>query len=135
MSTFVPIDANGGMMLQPGPGPLAAGPGPFPARNNPPSSCPCLSLSWLSLSAADAAAEETMNAAAVAAMSTAFARLDNLLMLALFRNDWCSLRILSMRFPTDSLPLTHESRTANKSYKLSRDGWVPYHSRINWRRK
>jgi hypothetical protein len=35
-----------------------------------------------------------MNAAAVAAMSTAFARFDNLLMLALFRIDWCSLKIL-----------------------------------------
>jgi hypothetical protein len=35
-----------------------------------------------------------MNAAAVAAMSTAFARFDNLLMLALFRIDGCSLQVL-----------------------------------------
>src|SRR5258705_1917866 len=27
MSTFVPIEASGGIMLQPGPGPFAAGPG------------------------------------------------------------------------------------------------------------
>src|ERR1700732_2133386 len=44
MSTFVPIEARGGMMLHPGPGPFAAGPGPFPARNSlpsPPSSLSC----------------------------------------------------------------------------------------------
>src|SRR6266481_2866 len=37
MSTFVPIEASGGMMLHPGPGPLAAGPGPLPARATSPS--------------------------------------------------------------------------------------------------
>jgi hypothetical protein len=67
------------MTLHPGPGPFAAGPGPFPARKSPPSSCTCSSLS-----AADAAAEENMSAAIVAAISTALARFDILLMLALF---------------------------------------------------
>src|ERR1700686_4502479 len=71
MSTFVPIEAKGGMMLHPGPGPFAAGPGPFPARKSSPSS-------W---SAANAAAEENMIAAAVAAISNWLARFDNLLML------------------------------------------------------
>jgi hypothetical protein len=89
MSTFVPIEARGGMMLQPGPGPFAAGPGPFPPCNSPPSSCSCLSLS-----AADAAAEENMSAAAAVAMSTAFALFDNLVMLALLRSDVCSLQVL-----------------------------------------
>ena len=44
MSTLVPIEASGGTMLHPGPGPFAAGPGPFPARNSlpsPPSSLSC----------------------------------------------------------------------------------------------
>src|SRR5260370_7616324 len=36
MSTFVPIEAKGGIMLHPGTGPFAAGPGPFPARNKSP---------------------------------------------------------------------------------------------------
>jgi hypothetical protein len=70
-----------------------------------------------------------MNAVAVAAMSTAFARFDNLLMLALFRIGWCSLKIL-YEISDRPLPLTHESGTANKSYKLSRDGWARYHEKI-----
>jgi len=37
MSTFVPMEASGGMMLHPGPGPLAAGPGPVTAGTTPPS--------------------------------------------------------------------------------------------------
>src|SRR6266403_1613542 len=44
MSTLVPMEASGGMMLHPGPGPLAAGPGPLPARATSPSprsSLPC----------------------------------------------------------------------------------------------
>src|SRR5437773_7663127 len=45
------MDANGGMMLHPGPGPFAAGPGPFPART-----CP---------SSAAVAAEKSMSATAV----------------------------------------------------------------------
>src|SRR6202007_820653 len=36
MSTFVPIEAKGGMMLHQGPGPFAAVPGPFPARKSRP---------------------------------------------------------------------------------------------------
>src|SRR5438309_9706729 len=43
MQTLVPIDAKGGMILHPGPGPFAAGPGPFPARKSLPSCCSCLS--------------------------------------------------------------------------------------------
>src|SRR5579864_8618558 len=74
MSTFVPIEAKGGMMLHPGPGPFAAGPGPFPARKSRPSSC----------AAADVAAEKNMIAAAVAAISSGLARLDHLLVLTLF---------------------------------------------------
>src|SRR6267378_3973904 len=44
MSTFVPIEAKGGIMLHPGPGPFAAGPGPLPACNNPPFPRSSLSL-------------------------------------------------------------------------------------------
>src|SRR5947208_2822376 len=74
MSTLVPIEAKGGMMLHPGPGPFAAGPGPFPARKSPPSR-----------SAANVVAEKNMIAAAVAAISTGLAHFDNLLMLTFFR--------------------------------------------------
>src|SRR6266849_4616211 len=74
MSTFVPIEARGGMMLHPGPGPFAAGPGPFPARKSPPSSC----------AAANVAAEKYMIAAAVAAISTGLARFDHRFVLTLF---------------------------------------------------
>jgi hypothetical protein len=79
MSTFVPIEAKGGMMLQPGPGPFAAGPGPLPARKSSPLSC-----SSPSLAAANAAAEENMTVAVVAAMSAMLTRFDNLVMLVLF---------------------------------------------------
>src|ERR1700741_2346006 len=75
MSTFVPIEARGGMVLHPGTGPFAAGPGPLPARKSPPFSC----------AAAKVAAEKYMIAAAVAAISTGLARFDHLLMLTLFR--------------------------------------------------
>src|ERR1700721_1725656 len=61
MSTFVPIEARGGMMLHPGPGPFAAGPGPFPACRSLPSPRSCLSC-------ADAAAAKSVIAAAVTEM-------------------------------------------------------------------
>jgi hypothetical protein len=77
MSTFVPIEAKGGMMLHPGPGPFAAGPGPFPARKSLPFSRSCASC-------ADAGAGKSVIAAAVAAISNALARFDNLLMFAHF---------------------------------------------------
>jgi hypothetical protein len=68
MSTFVPIEAKGGITLHPGPGPFAAGPGPFPARRG--------------LSAADVAAEENVITAAVATISSELACFDPLLMFA-----------------------------------------------------
>src|SRR6266849_4923773 len=73
MSTLVPIDAKGGMMLHPGPGPFAAGPGPFPPRKSLPPSCP----------AAYVASEKNM-IAAVAAIIARLARFDHLLMLTFF---------------------------------------------------
>src|SRR5258707_688840 len=78
MSTFVPIEARGGMMLHPGPGPLAAGPGPFPARCSLPSSCSCVFLS-----AADTATEKSVIAATAAEISTEVTRFDTLLMFVL----------------------------------------------------
>src|ERR1700724_1507051 len=63
MSTFVPIEAKGGITLHPGPGP-----GPFPARRG--------------LSAADVAAEENVITAAVATISSELACFDPLLMFA-----------------------------------------------------
>jgi hypothetical protein len=68
MSTFVPIEAKGGITLHPGPGPFAAGPGPFPARRG--------------LSAADVAAEENVITAADATISSELACFDPLLMFA-----------------------------------------------------
>src|SRR6266481_4360706 len=65
MSTFVPIEAKGGITLHPGPGPFAAGPGPFAARRG--------------LSAADVAAEENVITAAVATISSELACFDPLL--------------------------------------------------------
>src|SRR6266436_522229 len=78
MSTLVPMEASGGMMLHPGPGPLAAGPGPFPARCSLPSSCSCVFLS-----AADTATEKSVIAAAAAEISTEVTRFDTLLMFVL----------------------------------------------------
>jgi hypothetical protein len=77
MSTLVPIEAKGGMMLHPGPGPFAAGPGPFPPLKSLPSSCCCPSPF-----AANVTAEENITATAVTAMSIVLARLDNLFTLA-----------------------------------------------------
>src|SRR5713101_173754 len=88
MSTFVPIEAKGGITLHPGPGPFAAGPGPFPARIGRSSSCWCLS-------AADAAAHSSVTAA-VAAISPALVRFDTLLILVL-PVDVCSWHILRPR--------------------------------------
>ena len=102
MSTLVPIEAKGGMILHPGPGPFAAGPGPFPARKSLPSpwSCP-------SLSAANAAAEENIITAAVVAMTTAFAHFDSRLMLFLSYIDACSLQVLH-EVPTDESAVNPE---------------------------
>src|SRR6267142_1031315 len=74
MSTFVPIEAKGGITLHPGPGPFAAGPGPFPA-------CIGLSSSCSRLSAANAAVHRSVTAAAE--ITTARARFDTLLILVL----------------------------------------------------
>src|SRR5260370_41003951 len=63
MSTFVPVDAKGGMMLHPGPGPLAAGPGPFPASTTRPSRRPSPSC----LPCADAAPGRSMPVASAIA--------------------------------------------------------------------
>src|ERR1700682_1904511 len=75
MSTFVPIEARGGMMLHPGPGPFAAGPGPFPA-------CVGLSSSCSFLSAANAPAHRSVTTAVAAIMAT-LACFDTLLIHAL----------------------------------------------------
>ena len=75
MSTLVPIDASGGIRLHPGPGPFAAGPGPFP-------NCVGVCSSSWRLSAADATAEKSVIATAVAEISKP-AHLDPLLMFAL----------------------------------------------------
>jgi hypothetical protein len=70
MSTFVPVEAKGGITLHPGPGPFAAGPGPFPARA-------------MFSSSADAVAEKRVIAAAVAEISTEPARFNALFNFAL----------------------------------------------------
>jgi len=80
MSTFVPVEAKGGMMLHPGPGPFAAGPGPFPPRSGLSCSCSC---SCVFLSAADTATETSVIAAAVAEISTKVTRFDILLIFIL----------------------------------------------------
>ena len=77
MSTFVPIEARGGITLHPGPGPFAAGPGPFPARRGLPSACSCIDLS-----SADAPAEQIVIAAAIATISTELACFDGLIIFA-----------------------------------------------------
>src|SRR6266850_470454 len=69
MSTFVPVEAKGGMMLHPGPGPFAAGPGPFPPRSV--------------LPAADTATEKSVIPAAAAEISTKVTRFDTLVIFVL----------------------------------------------------
>jgi hypothetical protein len=64
-----------------------------------------------------------MSAAAVAAMTIAFAHFANLIMLVLCCIDGCSLEILP-EVPTEFSAVNLKIRSAIKSYKVSRDGWV-----------
>jgi len=111
MSTFVPIEAKGGITLHPGPGPFAAGPGPFPARIGLSSSCS-------RVSAANAAVHRNVTAAAE--ISTARARFDTLLILSsilMCVHLHTSVRLIAELLVRDVVFL-------DRGYRLSTLGWA-----------